>query len=499
LNFGIITLLPKKEDAVQIQQYRPICLLNVCFKIFTKVGTNRITGIAPKVIRPTQTAFMPGRNILEGVVILHETIHELHTKKMDGVIFKIDFEKAYDKVKWSFLRQTLRMKGFAMEWCNLIEKFVHGGSVGVKVNNDIGHYFQTKKGVRQGDPLSPILFNIIVDMLAILIQRAKEDGQVGGLIPHLVDGGVSILQYADDTILFLEHDLHKAVNMKLILCLFEELSGLKINFHKSELFCFGKAIEDEHQYKNIFGCEIGVLPFQYLGIPIHYRKLKNSDWYPVETRFESKLGCWKGKLLSYGDRLVLINSVLSSLPMFMLSFLEIPIGVRKRLDFYRSRFFWQNDENKRKYRLTKWNIICRPKDQEGLGIEVLELKNQCLLSKWLFKLFNEDGVWQELLHNKYLSQKSLSEVQAKPMDSPFWKGIMRVKEKFMAKGSFKLGDGSGVRFWEDIWLGDTPLANQYPSLFNIVQHKNVTVAQVLAHSPLNIRFRRFLIGHKWTA
>ena len=120
LNFGVITLIPKKEDAVQIQQYRPICLLNVSFKIFTKVGTNRITQIAHKVIRPTQTAFMPGRHILEGVVVLHETIHELHRKKMDGVLFKIDFEKAYDKVKWPFLLQMLRMKGFDKKWCDLI-------------------------------------------------------------------------------------------------------------------------------------------------------------------------------------------------------------------------------------------------------------------------------------------------------------------------------------------------------------------------------------------
>ena len=87
LNFGVITLLPKKENAVQIQQYRPICLLNVSFKIFTKVATNRITELAHKVIRPTQTAFMPGRHILEGGVVLHETIHELHRKKMDGVLF----------------------------------------------------------------------------------------------------------------------------------------------------------------------------------------------------------------------------------------------------------------------------------------------------------------------------------------------------------------------------------------------------------------------------
>ena len=111
LNFGVITLLPKKEDASRIEQYRPICLLNVSFNFFTKVGTNRVSSIVHKVIEPTQSAFIPGRNILEGVVILHETIHEMKLKKLDGVIFKIDFEKAYDKVNWSFLQQALRMKG----------------------------------------------------------------------------------------------------------------------------------------------------------------------------------------------------------------------------------------------------------------------------------------------------------------------------------------------------------------------------------------------------
>jgi hypothetical protein len=79
--------------------------------------------------------------------------------------------------------------------------------------------------------------------------------------------------------------------------------------------------------------------------------------------------------------------------MFRLSLLEIPIGVRKRLDFFRLSFFWQSDGQIRKYRLTKWNFICRPKDQGGLGVEVLDIKNKCLLSKWLFKLLNEEGAW----------------------------------------------------------------------------------------------------------
>ena len=106
--------------------------------------------------------------------------------------------------------------------------------------------------------------------------------------------------------------------------------------------------------------------------------------------------------MSYGGRLVLINSVLTSMPMFLLSFFEILKGVRKRLDFFRSRFFWQSDEAKRKYRLARWDILCRPKDQGGLGIENLEIKNKCLVSKWLYRLETEpEGMWSQILRNKY--------------------------------------------------------------------------------------------------
>ena len=92
----------------------------------------------------------------------------------------------------------------------------------------------------------------------------------------------------------------KARNMKLVLCLFEQLTGLKINFHKSELFCFGRAKDDQESYRQLFGCELGSLPFSYLGIPIHHRRLTNREWKCIENRFEKKLSCWKGKLMSYG-------------------------------------------------------------------------------------------------------------------------------------------------------------------------------------------------------
>ena len=137
-----------------------------------------------------------------------------------------------------------------------------------------------------GDPLSPILFNIVVDMLAVLISRAKEMGQIQGVVPHLVDEGLSILQYADDTVIFMDNDLERAKNMKLLLCAFEQLSGLKINFHKSEMFCYGAARARQTKYIQIFGCDMGSYPFRYLGIPMHQRKLMNKDWKHVEERFQ---------------------------------------------------------------------------------------------------------------------------------------------------------------------------------------------------------------------
>ena len=178
----------------------------------------------------------------------------------------------------------------------------------------------------------------------------------------------------------------------------------------------------------------------------------------------------------------------------MCSFFEIPKEVLKKLDHFRSRFFWQGSEEKKKYRLTKWNVICRPRDQGGLGVLDLEVQNKCMLSKWIFKLFNEDGMWQQMLRNKYLANKTLTQVQAKPGDSHFWSGLMRVKSDFFNYGGFILKNGSQIRYWEDKWLDNTPLKDQYPSLYNIVRRKNDTVATILQTGASAMSFRRYLTG-----
>ncbi|WVZ80795.1 hypothetical protein U9M48_028246 [Paspalum notatum var. saurae] len=254
LNFGTTILLPKSSEAKQIQQYHPICLLNVSFKILTKVSFKILTKVA------LQTAFLPGRNKMEGRLFSMRRF--MSCIKRNGM--------AYDNVRWDFLHQTLRMNGFLPKWC----------SWGLRLMIRLGRTSRPK----------------------------KEYVKSKGLIPHLVQDGLSILQYADDTVIFLEHYIEQAKNLKLLLCAFKQLSGLKINFHKSEIFCFGQAKQQEEDYSHLFGCSLGSFPFRYLGIPMHYRKLSNKDWALVEDRFEKSLSRWKGKLLSVGGRLVLINS-----------------------------------------------------------------------------------------------------------------------------------------------------------------------------------------------
>jgi len=200
LNYRVIILLPKLKLPNNIKQFRPICLLNVIYKIITKVLTLRLSKIAGRIISGNQTAFIPGRNILDGVVILQEVLHELRVKNQRGVVLKLDFEKAYDRVEWSFLEEVLRKKVLSTTWIGWVMKTVQSGKVTIDINGERGEFFQSYRGLRQGDPLSPLLFNLVGDALSAMLHLAGARGEIKGLVPHLIEGGLTHLQYADDTV-----------------------------------------------------------------------------------------------------------------------------------------------------------------------------------------------------------------------------------------------------------------------------------------------------------
>jgi hypothetical protein len=140
---------------VTVKQFRPICLLNVFYKFFTKVLASRLMEVACDIISETQTTFIKGRNILEGVLVLHEVIHELQVKHLSGILLKIDFERAYDKVNWEFMKELLVLKGFQGSWCDWVLQAVVGEKVCITVNSEHGKFFRTFKGLRQGGLFPP--------------------------------------------------------------------------------------------------------------------------------------------------------------------------------------------------------------------------------------------------------------------------------------------------------------------------------------------------------
>jgi hypothetical protein len=221
LNFSSLTLIPKVEEDVDMRNFRPISLLNCSFKIFSKLLTLRLESVCQRLIAKEQSAFIRGRYILESDVIAHEVAHSLHKSKESSVIIKLDYEKMYDRVNTEFLMKILEGRGFGELWIKWISKVVSGGSVCVLANGEESGSFKIGKGLSQGDPLSPFLFNLVGDVLNRLLARASDKGLTRGLMRNFRPQGVLTLQYTDDTLLFASSDDECIKNLKVVLKLFE--------------------------------------------------------------------------------------------------------------------------------------------------------------------------------------------------------------------------------------------------------------------------------------
>lgn len=209
---------------------------------------------------------------------------------------------------------------------------VKEGTVSVKLNNQIGPYFQSHKGVRQGDPLSPLLFNIVADCLTRMVHAAQRNNLLCGLADHIIPKGVAILQYADDIIICLKDDLEGAINLKLLLYMYEKMSGLKINFEKSEVLIIGGDNNIACQYANIFNCQMGEIPLKYLGVPVSARRLRVVHWKNMEEKYYKKIDVWQGNSLTIGGRKWLINSSLANVPTYHMSMFLLLKTVAYRLE-----------------------------------------------------------------------------------------------------------------------------------------------------------------------
>jgi hypothetical protein len=195
--------------------------------------------------------------------------------------------------------------------------------VEINLNGEPGEFFGTHKGLRQEDPMS-MLFNLVADALATIRKKGCQEGLIKGLIPELVDGGLTHLQYVDDTIIFLEVEEQSISNVKFLLYCFKNMSGLKINYQKSEVIVLGASKEESSQIARWLNCREGSLPLKYLGVHVSGSMLFVADLMEVGVKVEKRLPSWQGLLLSSGGKSVLIESSLSSLSNYIMGFYVLP-------------------------------------------------------------------------------------------------------------------------------------------------------------------------------
>ncbi|KAJ9543812.1 hypothetical protein OSB04_023519 [Centaurea solstitialis] len=223
-NSSFITLIPKSSNPIGLNDFRPISLVGVVYKVISKVLAERMKVVMERIISDVQSAFLKGRSILDGVLVANETVSYIKGSKRKALIFKVDFEKAYDSVNWNFLLDVLKSMGFGVKWCNWIRACLRSSRISVLVNGSPTEEFTMEKGIRQGDPLAPFLFLVVAEGLHIMVEEAKEKGLYKGLKVGNKEVVLSHLQYADDAIFFGEWEAENIVNVVKILKCFHAVS-----------------------------------------------------------------------------------------------------------------------------------------------------------------------------------------------------------------------------------------------------------------------------------
>jgi hypothetical protein len=353
---------------VEIKDFRPISLVTGLYKIVAKVLANRLKMVLEKVVAAPQNAFVQGRQILDSVLIANECLDSRMKLRDPGVLCKLDLEKAYDHVNWGFLIYMLRRCGFIQRWCHRIYTCISTAKFSVLVNGTSCGFFPSSRGLRQGDPLSPLLFIIVMYALSRMLTRARDGGFISGFaVGRTTPITTSHLLFAGDTLILCGADSSQLGYLKGVFVWFQAVSGLKVNLEKSELVPVG-SVPNVEKLAGVLGCKVAGLPMIYLGLPLGASYKNPSIWNGIIEKIEQRLAGWKRMYLSKGARVTLIKGTLSNLPTYYLSLFLIPVGVAHRMEKIQRDFLWGGLGEEFKYHLVSWDCVCEPICCGGLGI-----------------------------------------------------------------------------------------------------------------------------------
>ncbi|XP_078173371.1 uncharacterized protein LOC144567180 [Carex rostrata] len=433
-----------------------------------------IKGEIEHLVDPAQTGFVRGRQITEGFLYAQQTLHQAEQQDTPIGIFKADIHKAFDTVSWEFLIAILHNLGFPTNWLAWIQNAVLKGSSQVIINGLLGKRIELKRGVRQGDPLSPFLFIMAMDFLTRWLSKLVLSG--AWILPYA--NMKPCLLYADDAMIFFKPETRSIQMIKIVFTIFKQISGLAISFQKSEIAMVRIQQEQATQLASQMGCQLAKFPITYLGLPLSSKRLTRTAYHPLIQRFYKRLEGWAAKLLSIAGRLVLINGVLSALPVYYMSCFKIPIWVIQEIDKIRRNFLWHGVSSQRKMHLVNWELVCTPKKLGGLGVMDLRTFNGALLLKWNWKWVIPANSLLKPLWSRMDLLEDLMPTAIQKLTSDFTKF-------WYISVTRSIENGATISFWHHDW-GMGIIRTRYADLYSFVQDDTQTVAEVL-HTQIQLR------------
>lgn len=314
LNEAIICLLPKQEALDSLAQFRPISLCNVLLKLVSKILANCLKPLMSKLTGASQASFIPGRSTTDNIVVAQEVLHSLRRRKgrKGGFILKVDLEKAYDRVDWGFLSEVLKFTGFKPELIHLITDCFSSTKLAVAWNGETLDSFTPSRGLHQGDPLSPYLFVLCLEVLSQMIVRAVDTKRWQPIHVSRHGPGISHIFFADDLLLFGSASFSQARLMEHILASFCGFSGQRVSRSKSRVwFSPNTPAFLRHSICSEFHIPATANLGMYLGVPLlHGRPTKL--FHHLINKANHRLAGWKMRHLSKAARLILIKFTLTA-------------------------------------------------------------------------------------------------------------------------------------------------------------------------------------------
>jgi exonuclease III len=388
---GILTLIPKKDKDIRyVKNWRPLSLLNTDYKIYAKILATRLQTVLDTIISHDQSGCMKGRSTFSNIRSTIDVINYTNEKNLPGILAFIDFEKAFDTVKWPFIYKVFEKMNFGTYFIKCIKTLYNDIMTAIANNGQLSEFFKPTRGIRQGCPISANIFVTIVEILAAAIRQKQT---IIGI--KIGNKTYKISQYADDTVIFLS-DLDSLKEVFNILDMFKQCSGLKANREKSEAIWIGSSSNFRHKP---MGIKWPDEPIKCLGVYIenNYQQMIDNNFKKCLEKIENILKTWGLRKMTLKGKIVVVNTMIISQLIYLCSVIATPQWVIGKYNKQITEFLWDKKPSKIKY-----SCLINSIDNGGLKLQDLETKIKSLKLKWISKLIDNEynAPWKSYVQTK---------------------------------------------------------------------------------------------------